>query len=138
MWNLILQVIAVCVLYVICTACDPVDPGVKRSRDLAKVKKAEASSSLSYSEVLANSKQGGHHPPQEALNEPDTSIRAILDSRERNSQQTAWNSCCCKPLDDGGQAPLQKSLLYCSICQAEVGIIISNESDGLVSWGILL
>ncbi|KAH8961280.1 hypothetical protein BDL97_05G042400 [Sphagnum fallax] len=132
-----LQVIAVCVLYVICTACDPVDPGVKRSRDLAKVKKAEASSSLSYSEVLANSKQGGHHPPQEALNEPDTSIRAILDSRERNSQQTAWNSCCCKPLDDGGQAPLQKSccsrklgpddllpepLLYCSICQAEISM----------------
>lgn len=117
---LIMQVLAVFILYVRCAGCDPADPGVHQSKRAARAKQRTALKAKDLS--LSNFDTCLEHPH-------DESERKASGSSSCARWLCLPFSCCNK--DDSAKQNTGEQLLYCSICEAEV------RSMSLVSFNFL-
>ncbi len=140
---LAVQAISVFVLYVICTACDPADPGVHEAKLLRKL---EAALPKLNSPVSKKNDQGGLIEQESAgQEEPIRSLRACLAVAEvAEGEATGEKKNCCNPNfkaalkvlqycrawkfreADDSLKPEEQEWFYCRLCDAKVSIVCTQ------------
>jgi len=113
---MVIQVLAVSILYVRCAGCDPADPGVHQSNRATRTKQQKMLKSMDLM----------------SLPNLDTPVGLSHDESETNSLSrkplcpsicSRWLLClpfaCCKK-EDSTKLNVGELLLYCSICEAKV------------------